>query len=708
MDSPLALAVPLAAVAILLPTAASLPSLKEPPSAAYLSTELSSNEGVAGSLLDPTAASANREVDYGLADGLPDLYVLALETGPDGRLWIATAAGLTIFDGVEFSPPHHRADAHGGSMVEGSEGTQGLANEYVYALHHDRRGRVWAATEQGSVRCYEADRVRDLGTTDRLNWSPYLAETHDGAIWAGGQGLIRITDDRITQVVKFGVEPSPIILGLAVPPQTVRDENESNETGTAEPTASDPSLIWLASHQGVYRWSTSSGLEQLDKEPCRGIFFDGRGRRWVLRLKTVEMEGQEAPCPGDDLSQRLLSTVSMGPDRTLAVLDGETLLCEVIDGRPVARRFGEAYAYRAAEAGTDGALWLALASGGLRLVCPKGFAKIPVPFAGQMLYAVRPTSDGRVAFAAAVSTDVWTARPTRENPEGTPIDALTAQPSAGSAPLHGIFDMHLNAEDRGWLATRAGIVGLSEGTTRQLSTNSALSRAKGQAIQMSTGSLWATDGDQLAEFTDQPTGRSIPLVHPILSCLIQDGEDILAFHAEKVVRYSPAQLSSTVEVELPGTLFGSVHVARNGDLWIGTDGNGIYRRRANGTLDQWSDADGLPTRYMGWIGTVPGPTEETHVWAASSAGVLSIPVASLDAVAESRAKLLTFGFIETGPSLGGAGAALEGGLLILPTLDGPISVDTHVPIETTEPPAVSVSDVRVDDEPIRSRTDFVG
>lgn len=702
----LALVLPFAAIAVLVPTARGASQAIEGPDWA---------------IFDPGSNSATREIHYGLAEGLPELNVIALETGPDGRLWIATSAGLTIFDGVEFSPPRHRTEAVGervdrtadGPQADGSKAgrSPGLANEYVYALHRDRRGRVWASTEQGSLRCYEDDRVRDLGTSERLGWAPYLAESRDGAIWAGGRGLVRVTDEGITQVVAPDAGPFPTFVSLAVP--TSRAGTSAATSGgqgvsKAASSYADESEIWLASNIGIFRWTQADGLQQLDKKPSTGMFFDASGRRWVLRYDAIELDGLESEYPGLSLSNRLISAIPIDANRTLVVLDGASLIFESVDGKPVITRFGEAFAYTDAHAGENGSLWLAEASGGLRFVCPKGFTEIPVPYAGQKLYGLRPTSDERVAFAASTSTGLWTARPTQENPAGTPIEAHALGPGENSPPLLGIFDVHLDANNRGWLATRAGVMAVSNGTTRRLSKNGAQSRAKGQSIQMSSGSLWATDGDQLAEFTNQRTGRSIPLVHPILSCLVQDGDDILAFHAEQIVRYSTQELTSTVEVELPGTLFGSLHVAKTGELWIGTDGNGIYRRRVDGTLDQWSETDGLPTRYMGWIGTVPGPTEDSHLWVSSSSGVISLPLTSLDAVAENREELLTYGFIEAGPSLGGAGVALANGLLVLPTIDGPISIDTRSPIEIPEAPSVSIGEIRANDELLVSETDFVG
>jgi signal transduction histidine kinase/streptogramin lyase len=71
-------------------------------------------------------------------DGLPDPRILGLAQTPDGYLWVATAAGLSRFDGARFEP----------YKLEGSEGTNQAA---IKAIQCDAQGALWIITSDGRV-----------------------------------------------------------------------------------------------------------------------------------------------------------------------------------------------------------------------------------------------------------------------------------------------------------------------------------------------------------------------------------------------------------------------------------------------------------------------------------------------------------------------------------------------------------------------------
>jgi len=75
------------------------------------------------------------------ADGVAANDIDAIETGPDGRLWLATAEGISRF-------------APGGSLPPKFENlgvAQGLSSRMITALAKDPAGNMWAGTENGGV-----------------------------------------------------------------------------------------------------------------------------------------------------------------------------------------------------------------------------------------------------------------------------------------------------------------------------------------------------------------------------------------------------------------------------------------------------------------------------------------------------------------------------------------------------------------------------
>jgi len=64
--------------------------------------------------------------------------VSALSVAPDGSLWTAIDGGGLL----------HYHDGHFRSLGP----KQGLSNEFVRAVHVDRSGNVWAATNRGLFR----------------------------------------------------------------------------------------------------------------------------------------------------------------------------------------------------------------------------------------------------------------------------------------------------------------------------------------------------------------------------------------------------------------------------------------------------------------------------------------------------------------------------------------------------------------------------
>jgi signal transduction histidine kinase/ligand-binding sensor domain-containing protein/DNA-binding response OmpR family regulator len=129
---------------------------------------------------------------YSSAMGLPSSRVYDLDFAPDEALWLATASGVSRFDGRQFSNYTQR---------------HGLLNNHVFCVHVSAAGVVWLGTETGLSRFDPTTttfRNYESGTAG-LAAGPVLglAETPDGALW------VRTTDG-VSQLDAGGFHSFPL------------------------------------------------------------------------------------------------------------------------------------------------------------------------------------------------------------------------------------------------------------------------------------------------------------------------------------------------------------------------------------------------------------------------------------------------------------------------------------------------------------------
>ena len=112
------------------------------------------------------------------ADGLAGSFVVDLEEGPDGRLWVATTQGLSVV-------------ARDGS-VRSYGAAQGLPDPYVNDLLFDAAGVLWVASDGGISRLV-GGRLVTVPTGRGSAGVNALVRAPDGAVWGGfmDHGLVR-------------------------------------------------------------------------------------------------------------------------------------------------------------------------------------------------------------------------------------------------------------------------------------------------------------------------------------------------------------------------------------------------------------------------------------------------------------------------------------------------------------------------------------
>jgi len=127
--------------------------------------------------------------DYGVAQGLVDPKVSALQIDRDGNLWIGT------YDGGLYRLAHGR--------IEAVTYTQQFGATRIRQIHEDREGGLWIATATGLFRL-KNNVGASIGIAQGLErTSVYsVAETHDGTWWIGlwGGGVYQYDQTRATRL----------------------------------------------------------------------------------------------------------------------------------------------------------------------------------------------------------------------------------------------------------------------------------------------------------------------------------------------------------------------------------------------------------------------------------------------------------------------------------------------------------------------------
>lgn len=108
-----------------------------------------------------------------VGDGLPQSSVLTIVQTHDGYLWLGTAGGLVCFDGVDFN-------------VFTPNNAPGLPSNRILSLFEDRSGTLWIGTIEGYMVRYAGKKFQVCSPPGWVKLSGYIqdfCESADGRLW---------------------------------------------------------------------------------------------------------------------------------------------------------------------------------------------------------------------------------------------------------------------------------------------------------------------------------------------------------------------------------------------------------------------------------------------------------------------------------------------------------------------------------------------
>lgn len=360
---------------------------------------------------------------WDVAQGLPQISVMAITQDAEGRLWLATQAGLVRFDGVHFERVSRPR-------------VLGLDN-MAQALLPDRQGRLWIGTPQGllvlaqgQLRTVPADPIPSA----RRFPVNALTLAGDTVLAAGPDGVYSVAGERLRRLHAL---PGPVT-GLLVQGDTL--------------WAGSPGQVTRIQHGQRQVLPFPAGLEHADADHlawCDGTLWAGT-RSGLLRLRDQHWDlvaGQQG--------ERLRAIEALACDR-----DGNLWLAtphyleRLFPGRPPERIEQQPGSrnVRVIFEDREGSLWTGSLTDGLARIW-NGRTRLLSTSEGltsPLLWTVVASPDGSVLVGGSDGVSRWQA------------GRFTPVVRGGALPHPDAYSL-LAEPDALWIGTRGGVAVLRRG-----------------------------------------------------------------------------------------------------------------------------------------------------------------------------------------------------------------------------------------------------
>jgi ligand-binding sensor domain-containing protein/signal transduction histidine kinase len=515
--------------------------------------------------------------DYTTRDGLPDSRVAPILQDRRGYIWFGTQAGLTRYDGKEFTnfgPAREIPGVFGRSILEDHTGaiwlaysgfsrggitrvenpvtidcTNGLAGVQVYQVAEDLHHDFWAATSAGLEHVHFRDSTRGAWTVLTLP-DTALMMVHrdaDGKIWyAGSKGLFMI-DEGATIPVYHNPEHNPL---WQVRPYSFYRAHDGS--------------LWLGSYHGAYRldgkdlslYSIPDGLPERGvwcfREDLNGTFFVGTmNGLYRLNKSGAGFRFRKDPSFGDavvydmclDREGNLWFASAPGLRRLIRsaeILDfpGEETLANAGIG-PI-------------EQDGKGTVFFGSRNSGLYVLADGQLSnsKPHLPYSGRTITSILPEDDTRLWIG------LWRAGVWLRTQNGSTLFAQT-----NGLPSDNIHALAKSADGTIIAGTAAGIALIGK--------DGIISRKADPLRGVTVFDLKSLHADTVWAGTN-------------------DGVRALVIRGDSI---SVAEIG-TLGAATAGRIVYGILADSKGRLWFGTDGGGVIRRDGGG-LSQFTREDGL-------------------------------------------------------------------------------------------------------------------
>ena len=602
--------------------------------------------------------------------GLSENYVRALAQTRDGYIWVGNEQGVSRFDGANFF----------------SLGPQeGFQSGPVQVLFGDSRGALWIGSAGSGLSCWQAGRLHKFTTRDGLPSDTITAIAEDGEqrLWVGTPaGLAVWQDGRFVALKGADFFAGKTIAALCC------DTKGTMWVGAAGLG------VWFA-QAGRFVQLRAPGLEGLLQQPhC--LLVDRKGRVWIGAgdASVLCRDGEQWQRFGmpRHLATHYISALAEGPDETVWAGSAGEGLFEFKGGKLVAINASSGLSDTIVETllvDREGKLWVGT-HGGLNRICTRYLA---------VLSHGEGLGYGAVQGLAEVRPgEIWASQPNEGvyrwdgqrfsrlmleglSPREPGVRTLLAA-ADGSCWVAGDFGL-LHFRDPERAEKDAGMPALTNWSIRALGQNPKSGEVWAGS---SKGGLWRLSKNQWAVETNLPSEHPITAVVPDANGLVWVGTE-----GDGLYRLDQRTPGRSEWVHgLPSGRVRTLHLDAAGTLWIGT-GGGLSRLR-NGQIATFTMREGLPDNTISQI----LEDGDGNLWLGGNRGIVRVKKQDLEDVAARRVPTLypqVYGRAEgmlSEECVSGffpAGLKTRDGLLWFVTLKGIVIVD---PQHTMNPPAPPV------------------
>jgi ligand-binding sensor domain-containing protein/signal transduction histidine kinase len=600
--------------------------------------------------------------------GLPENYVRALAQTRDGYLWVGSDDGVSRFDGVSFFPLGLQ---------------EGFQSGPVQVLFGDSHGALWIGSVDGGLSCWRGGKLRTFTMRDGLPSDSIiaLAEDSNGRLWVGTQaGLVILQDGHVVSLSGAGIFSGKPVTTI------FRDRKDTMWVG-----ATDAGVF--SYERGKFIQLRDPALDSLLKDPhC--LLVDQAGRIWIGAGDAFVLcrEGDEWRRFGipRHLATRYISALAEDPDGTVWAGSAGEGLFQFKAGKLMAINASSGLSDNLVEAllvDRKGKLWVGT-HGGLNRIYLKNLS---------VLSHNEGLGYGAVHGLAEVGPGViWATEPNegvyRWDGHGFRrliLNGLSSQEPRVSALL-------LTRDGNCWVAGTGGLLQFknpqaaeTEGGVPAL-TNLSIS-ALGQDLK---GGVWAgtregelwhfADGKWLVQ-TNCLSGHAITAI-----VFATDGTLWVGTEGNGLYRFDRGAHVQCEKVSgLPSSWIRTIYLDADGTLWIGTAGGGLSRLKDE-RIATFTIREGLPDNTISQI----LEDDAGNLWLGGNRGIVRIKKRDLDDLVAHRIPVIypqVYGRADgllSEECTGGfspAGLRTKAGLLWFSTLKGIVVIDPHHTVSSPAP-----------------------
>ncbi len=675
--------------------------------------------GSGGALLAGSSPPTSRLVheQWTVEDGLPVNSVNRVVQGLGGYLWLATNDGLVRFDGVRFTVfDTIRVPALGstrivdllvgrdalwiltehGGLVRHADGEftavapEGPGAVRVLTLYEDPQGSLWAGTSSHGVYRYQDRRLAPVPGADELSRRPVHSLYRDrrGRLWIGTTDQVaRLEGRRLFWVGADGEGDLGVVWGFA-----------EDRAG----------VLWVATDGGVLRYldgalsrlaAVRDGVQALGIGPRGALWLDGE--RGLYRYRDGEVDQLAAWDHAHGLRRQV---VTAGDGATAWTISGRSVFR---DGQEVFRLEDPRGGFNSLALDHEGTVWLGSTTRGLYALKP---ARVEVLAEAQGLVHrnVYPIHQDR-------SGDVW-------------VGALTGNVYRVSHGEVAAFDFAEGArtiyQDRAgnlWLGTWHGLYRFREGRFAPLAGAFGPGEPRGEVLAIlehSDGRLLVGTSQGLYEHPGGASAQGAGWVHragvlgapePIVRVILEarDGALWLGTNGHGVIHYRDGRFTAVTTREgLASDLVRAIHQDRDGLLWIGTEDRGLSRldpatlgRPGGPEIALVDKRHGLADNGIHQI----LEDDRGWLWMSSNRGLFRVRRGEINALIAGETDLLDVGSYserdglpnrEANGGVQGAGIRTRDGRLWFPTQGGVVILDPETAVRDLPVPPVHIEGVR--------------